>query len=479
MVELPSPLARVSVLALIALIACTPPVASPGTGGTPSEPTPTATSDGTPDPTGPPATPPGSTATATTPSTTLTGSTPPPDDPCATAVPVCPGASPTASGAGLVALDRCAFALDVGAAFTSLAPLVDDLAAVADPATLTDVMADLNRAPPAVDPSAIPGDPPGATFAFRWEDSENDKTTWIPQGLTGSADADVTGLVDGRRWVVASFYYDEDAPDAADPKGVRLAWVDITDPDAPAYRFVLLVEPLVGPDGGPDWGPVQIHAGGIAWVGDHLYVADTFAGLRVFDTTRMYRADTSEDVIGCDGTSCKAGLYAYALPQIGAYDLVAPCAPAERFSFLSVDRSIDPPQLVTGEYCSATSCADPLAGRLFRYPLDPLTSLVAPSAPSTVRTWPTDAWYAGETQIQGAGASGGVFYLSSSEPAGGAGALYRVDAGGSATYGWIDSPEDVMIDVSAATGGGAEIASLSEAVSERYVFGADLAAYGP
>ncbi|MEZ4241559.1 MAG: hypothetical protein R3F59_36515, partial [Myxococcota bacterium] len=373
-------------------------------------------------------------------------------DACAEVEPVCPGAPPTSSGGGLVPLDRCAFALDRGAAFDDLGPLADGLAAVAAPATLADVAADLNRAPPVIAAGDVPGDPPGTALAFRWEDGENDKVTWIPQGLTSSADADASGLVEGRRWVVASFYYDEDADGAGDPKGVRLAFVDVTDPAAPRYRFVLLVEPTAG----PSWAPVRIHAGGIAWVGDLLYVADTFHGFRVFDTTRFYRADTSEDVIGCDGTTCKAGLYAYALPQIGAYERVSQCEEDERFSFVSVDRSGAVPQLVTGEYCSTSSCSGALAGRVVRFPVDPATASLGEA-----RTWSTDAHFMGETQVQGAGAVGDTFYLSSSEPAAGAGALYTVDGTGRTSHGWVDSPEDVAIDL-----GADQIWSLSEAVSE-------------
>jgi hypothetical protein len=374
---------------------------------------------------------------------------------------VCPGAPPGSSGQGLVALDRCAFALDRSVAFDDLGPLVDDLATIATPATFADLAADLNRSPVVVSGGSVPGDPPSVELAFRWEDEENDKTTWIPQGITGSPDADVSGLYEGRRWVVTSFYYDEDAAPDTDPKGVRVAFVDITDPASPRYRFAL----LVAPEAGPNWAPIEIHAGGIAWVGDHLYVADTFRGLRVFDLRRIFRADTSEDVIGCDGVTCKAGLYAYAIPQVGAYDYVSPCTPAPRFSFVALDRSVDPPRLVTGEYCSDTSCDDALGGRLLRFPVDPVTGLLA----SETRTWSGDAFYAGEKQLQGGVSVDDTFLLSSSEPAGGAGALYRVDASGRASVGWIDSPEDVMVDHVHR-----QLFSLSEAVSERYVFAMDL-----
>ncbi|NUP05379.1 MAG: hypothetical protein HOW73_04890 [Polyangiaceae bacterium] len=386
------------------------------------------------------------------------------DDPCLTATPTCDVGPPGSSGGGLVPLDRCAFSLDRSASFDDFAPLVDALETVAEPATIADVLADLNREPDVVSPGSVPGDPPGVSFAFRWEASENANETWIPQGITGSPDASATGLVEGRRLVMVSFYFDEEIDPNAAPKGVRVALVDVTNPDAPAYRFLLLVEPVAG----PTWASVRIHAGGIAWVGDYLYVADTFAGVRVFDMRRIFLADTSENVIGCDATSCKAGLYKYALPQVGAFTRWSACDPAPRYSFVALDRSEDPPRLVTGEYCAATACNGPLDGRVLRHAIDPATGLLAGGD----RTFATDAYYAGERQIQGAVSSGDTFFFSSSEPAGSAGILYRAKVGERAAVDWIDTPEDMMIDTTTN-----EIFSLSEGYDARYVFAADLDAY--
>ncbi len=384
-------------------------------------------------------------------------------DPCEGTTPACDTAAPSAQGGGLVPLDRCGWALDRGPEFSDLGPLVDGLATIATPVTLADVLADLNRQPIVVADSAVPGDPPGVDYAFRWEMSENTNLSWVPQGLTGSPDASPTALVNGRKLVLVSAYFDEDVDPAAAPKGVRLAMVDVTDPAQPAYRFLLLVEPTAG----PSWKPVRIHAGGIAWFGDYLYVADTSKGLRVFDLRRIFQADTSVNVIGCDATSCKAGLYKYALPQVGAYRRAGACDPA-RFSFVALDRTSTVPNLVTGEYCATTACTGPLAGRVFRYALDPATGLLS----GATRTYSTDAYFMGETQVQGAVSAGDTFFFSSSEPAGGAGALYTVDAAGSTTHDWIDTPEDLMIDTTTD-----RIWSLSEGNGARFVFSAALAGY--
>ncbi|MBL8741880.1 MAG: hypothetical protein JNK04_12320, partial [Myxococcales bacterium] len=336
---------------------------------------------------------------------------------------------------------------------------------VATPVSLDDVLADLNRVAVPIAPGAVPGTPSGVELAFRWEDEENDKETWVPQGLTGSADADASALVGGRRLALVSFYWNEDAAPNDPAKGVRLALVDITNPNEPQYRFILLVEPKAG----PDWGIVDIHAGGIAWFGDYLYVASTGSGLRVFDMRTIFQADTSMDLIGCDATSCKAGLYKYVLPQVGRYQRVTTCDEPPIFSFVALDRSLVPPALVTGEYCSDTACAGPLNGRVFRYALDPATGLLVGD-----QTFARDAFYMGERQVQGAVSIGDIFFFSSSAPAGGAGALYRVEVGNSATFGWVDTPEDLMVDGASST-----LFGLSEGVGERVVFEADLSGYQP
>ncbi len=388
-------------------------------------------------------------------------------DDCVTATPSCDIPPPTGSGQGLVSLDRCAFALDRAPSFDDYSGYIDALEAIAAPVSLAGVLADLNRTPVVV--SSAPGNPPGLEYAFRWESSENDKPTWVPQGITGSPDADPSGLVIGRKLWLVSFYFDEDVDPGLAPKGVRLALVDVTDPQAPRYRFLLLVEP----EPGSNFKPISIHAGGIAWFGDYLYVADTSGGLRVFDLRRILQVSTAEDNVGCNGNLCHAGLYKYVVPQVGAYARFSVCEPQPRFSFVALDRSSTPPQLVSGEYCSNSACSGPLAGRLFQWPLDSASGLLA-GAP---RTFSTGAFFAGERQIQGAVSRESTFFLSSSEPAGSGGAMFRVEAASSSAYGWIDAPEDVMVDGSDPVA--PKIVSLSEGLGQRYVFQADLGAYLP
>jgi hypothetical protein len=386
-----------------------------------------------------------------------------PPDPCAAETPVCPTATTTA-GSGIVPIDRCAFPIEEAATWTSLPPLVSALEKIAPPATTAAVLADLNRAATPVAAGAVPGTPPGVDVAVRWEAEDEDSETWIPQGITGSADASATGLVDGRRVVLVSWYYTPPAGSTYE-KGVRVAFIDVTNPQAPPYRFALLVEPK-GTPAAPTYAPVVIHAGGMVWFGNLLYVVQTGGGFRVFDMSRIMRVATDVDEIGCTAGICRAGLYKYVIPQIGTYAQKSACAPL--FSYVALDRSTTPPSLLSGEYCGGDACAmKPLAGRAYRWPLAGADGRLRAG-----RSWPSEAMLLGETQVQGAASHKGAYYLSSSAPAGGGGALYRVKTGKSATSKWLDAPEDLMVDEKNGL-----LWSLSEGAGARVVAGMKLTSY--
>ena len=387
---------------------------------------------------------------------------PPYMDACADRAPVCPERSSAPEHGGLVEIDRCGFPLDDVSIDPDKAAIVDALTQQLSVVGFDTLVEDLNR--DVVPVGSVPGAPDGLAYAFAWDDEENDKAWWIPQGLSGSADASADGLVAGRRMIAVSWYYDSELhPGSTGEKGVRISWVDVTDPDAPRYRMALLVDPTGSP-AAPDFAPVQIHAGGIVWIGDRLWVADTSHGFRIFDLTRMMQVATDEDVIGCSGGTCRGGLYKYVVPQVGRAEHDSECG--IRFSFVALDRGGDELALVSGEYCSDTSCDGALTGRLLRWPLD-----ASGEGLRADRVWPTDAWLMGQRQIQGGALHDGVAYLSSSAPAGGAGELYRATIAGSASSDWSDSPEDLMVDDAAGW-----LWSLSEAQGARYVYAAELSA---
>ena len=377
-------------------------------------------------------------------------------DPCADQMPACPAAPASMTeGGGLVAIDRCAFPLTERDEWAARAGVVDDLAAALDQVGVAGVLDDLNRTAAPVGASALPGEPPGVRQAFGWQAGDMSVAYWIPQGIDG-------GRVDGRKVLLVSWYYDRASdPGSTVEKGVRIAIVDATDPASVRYRFALLVEPEVV-DGRPSFGPVAVHAGGLAWVGRYLYVVHTGVGFRVFDLDRILRVDASQDTIGRDAATGRyhAHGYAYVVPQVDTIAHASACAP--RFSFVSVDRTTNPPSLLSGEYDAAS-----IRGRLYRWPLDPATGRLQVVGAGRVIAY--EAWLAAHSHVQGALSLGDTVWLSSSKPAGTAGVLYRAKVGApSRSFGWIDAPEDLAYDP-----GDRTMWSLSEGLNARYVVGID------
>lgn len=383
-------------------------------------------------------------------------------DPCAGETPACPAAGDLAEGSGLAAIDRCAFPMDDLDRWDAQSALVDALAAELDVVTIGDVLGDLDRTAVPIDPGDLPGSVPDVESAFAWQSGDMSVSYWVPQGITGSGDGVDGGRVDGRRVLLVSWYYKpENDPDSPGDKGVRISVVDATDPDDVRYRHLLLVEPAEI-DGRPSFARIPVHAGGIAWVGDYLYVADTFHGFRVFDLGRILRVAPEMDIIGYADGAYYAFQYPYVVPQIGAYEDVSACE--ARFSFVALDRTTTPPSLLSGEYDSAS-----VAGRLFRWPLAASGRLQKVTGGRVIAD---GAWFEAQSHVQGALSQGDTFWLSSSKPAGAAGILYRTSEGAdSDSLGWSNSPEDLSVDPTDGL-----LWSLSEGLNARYVFALPLSA---
>ncbi|HET6613938.1 MAG TPA: hypothetical protein VFG83_18190 [Kofleriaceae bacterium] len=384
-------------------------------------------------------------------------------DPCEGQAPACPSPpGDLTEGGGLIAFDRCAVPLEERDEWQERAAVIDGFGASLSRVELAAVLGDLNRTAQPV--SSVPGDPPAVAQAFAWNDGDEGVTYWTPQGITTSGAGTETGRVDGKRVVMVSWYYNIDNdPGSPGKKGVRIAVTDATDPDDVHYRFVLLVDPKMI-DGHPSYAAVNVHAGGIAWVGHYLYVVHTGVGFRVFDLDGIYKVATGQDSMGYDPASGKyyAHNYAYILPQVDTVANVSSCSP--RFSFVALDKTTTPASLITGEYDSAS-----INGRLYRWPLDPDNQRL--QVVGDGRVIAGGAWFSGQSHLQGALAHDGQMWLSSSKPAGSAGVLYRT-AEGTATqsYGWNDSPEDLSFDPVDQT-----LWSLSEGKNARYVFSVPLA----
>jgi hypothetical protein len=210
-----------------------------------------------------------------------------------------------------------------------------------------------------------------------WQWSKADAATlrWRPQGITGSREA---GHPRGPRWLAVSWYGRTEANNAH--QGARISLIDCDRDSATylEYRHVLLVQDAKNIDdaelfrlpGGARYqqlagfAPVPVHAGGIAWVGDLLYVADTTLGLRVFDLTRIHaaHADPTRSRCGRKGERLYGFDHRYVLPQVGYYrmDGVRPV------SFVSVAAGASGRTLWTGQYLTKSEKRVP---RLFGWPL--------------------------------------------------------------------------------------------------------------
>ena len=152
---------------------------------------------------------------------------------------------------------------------------------------------------------------------YRWEaaaENFDDYGTekWYPQGLTSTSDALGVGEWEGKNLWIASWYSDEYG-------SVRVTFVD---KNTRMYRHVLLVVPntpelYTGPPApATDFKKLKIHAGGIVWYGDTLWVVDTSKGLRVFDLNNIWQVETGDGVGKMSNGEFSAQNYRYVIPQI-------------------------------------------------------------------------------------------------------------------------------------------------------------------
>lgn len=328
---------------------------------------------------------------------------------------------------------------------------------------LSDVLLDLNRAGPVLTgtnhPAAV-----GYKGGFRWNDGDMSTTDWTPQGMT----AGVSGT---KNVAIVAWHYGL-TPD----KGVRVSVTDISDMSGTAvnYRHLLLVRPTAS----GNFTTVNEHGGGLAWVGNYLFMADTADGIRVFDLTQIREVDTSDacaEAIGktttTSGTVWCAYGYKYVLPQVSAYvvpsTITTPCRPT--FSFLGKDTRGSVDVLLTGEYCNDGNTPCPydgstpgLGGRLYRWPMDSTTSRLA-TVSGVVK--PEKAYIMNEPNVQGVApimttTSTSSYWLSSTRYTG---ALFKVSTSGTrtmhrATDGqWSRMPEGMH-----ATGSGTNLWTVTE-----------------
>ncbi|AEO57219.1 hypothetical protein MYCTH_2303108 [Thermothelomyces thermophilus ATCC 42464] len=223
-----------------------------------------------------------------------------------------------------------------------------------------------------------------------FNDFETEK--WIPQGISSTADAVEGGTYEGKDGWIVSWHRNDD-------KSARVTFVDRANDK---YRHALLVYPHAE----DNFREVPIHAGGIMWYGDKLWVVDTTNGIRVFDLANIWQVDTG-DAVGKSGSKYTAAGYKYVIPQIRWYKWSSDFS--FRFSFLALDRTEKEHTVVVGEY----QTSDSLPIRLVKWALDESTGRLKTGADGKTAkaTW---AYCVGILQMQGAVSANGKFYISTS-----------------------------------------------------------------
>lgn len=243
---------------------------------------------------------------------------------------------------------------------------------------------------------------PHVTKKYCWADDDNNTEQWYAQGVSSTYDANGgAGTTAGGRSLIATSWYDNDG---GTDKGAR---VSILDRANAKYRHVLLAVPG-GTSTAPTFSIANTHAGGLAWYGRYLYVADT-SGIRVFDMGRMWSVNTDiTGAIGRTATGYGAFGYKYVAPQVHRYARSG----TFRYSSVSIDRTTTPDTLVATEYRAPgdTTQASP---RTVRYDVDEASQLIAETT-STV-AGADGAWDIGVDSLQGGVFVNGRLLLSQSD----------------------------------------------------------------
>lgn len=198
----------------------------------------------------------------------------------------------------------------------------------------------------------------GVHRAWTWDTADRRDPRWWPQGVTTSADADLSGRVAGRQLVLVAWYAKHRSGDPGEPpkgQGVRVA---VLDPERRRYEHVLVVVAR-GESERAAGRPLVAHAGGLAWTGSWLHLAATargFASCHLDDLVALPDGPLREAHFG----------YRYVLPvrlthRAGAEDGTEPL----RYSFFSPSRHDGRRSLLVGEYGRGRQTR-----RLARFPLD-------------------------------------------------------------------------------------------------------------
>lgn len=334
-------------------------------------------------------------------------------------------------------------------------------------ASVATVMANANH-----DRTALPStfSVGGLDTGFRFDSGDNSDCTNYPQGITTSRDAigDTNGgNYDGHQLVLVTWYTKNGCDGAEDRSRITLVDWDATYPND--YRKILLVQPT-GTTAAPSFTDIPIHAGGVSWYGDYLYVADTGHGMRVFDMKDILKTNTGGTAsdIGCTSTTvCHAHNYAYVLPQIGTITSKTTSGTNLVWSTISLDRVSG--SIVMTEYTCQSACtAYPnRAPRAIRFPFSSgATTFAATTTASQALQLP---WY----NLNGVASHNGRWWFNSS---GQKKLYYWTPTAGPATFTWVSGGESLSYWEDATKPD--LLWSLQETAGNRNVFAVDQGAYG-
>jgi hypothetical protein len=354
------------------------------------------------------------------------------------------------------------------------------------------------------------------TNKYCFGDDDSLSKEWTPQAITGVSDAQRDEQWGGAARPILTGWYDDynkgrsngcddkNDTDVCNEKGVRVTFVD---PVSRKYRHVLLVWPYKNKKKHWSFDAVHakdnarkrqtgIHTGGMVWYGNHLYVADTYNGIRVFDMRKIMDLNPDGDASTNDRTQdglksnvrnkMKIGRqknvwysfgYRYVMPQVASFKFTATqynndsknkrvrqaCADhgAPKASYLSLDRS-GTDRMILGEYCLSYPQGDlPSTGRVGAFRAADLEKLTGTATAGATFFLPQE-------KIQGAARYGGRWYFNQSN-AFDNGHLWRAevdDAGNLSTTGdeirTATGPEDFYYEHGTATGLAPRLWSVSE-----------------
>lgn len=308
-----------------------------------------------------------------------------------------------------------------------------------------------------------------------------DSSDWVPQAIASSNEAVVGGYT-GPSAVAVTWYQprpDHTSGAMDDPQNDRITFINpLASGSNATYRHVLMVEPVVE-NGKLNLRRVKLHAGGIAWYGNILYVASTGGGIRAFDTRRMFAVHTDKDVVGLDTAAPSdpklyGESFAYVILQVanykktdGACDRSATTVNTGLcFSGITVNRTASPVSLISYEYRTHDQMLDAKVGsRIVHWPLDRASGLLARATDGQVHSG--KLFLTPTYQVQGASIHNTTFFLSTSQSGG---TFYReVDGDGVAPdkSAWVQGAESTSFFT---TSFGDRLWSVTEAPGRRMVF---------